>query len=458
MTLDSFSPAGLAQQVAGPVLVAGDEGYAEETFAWNLATPQAPAVVVGATSAEDVQAAVRFAARHELPVAVLATGHGMVAPSDGALLINVRRLTGVRIDAEAQTATVGAATEWQDVVAAAAEAGLAPVSGSSPNVGAVGYTLGGGLSPVLGRRHGWASDHVRELQLVTPDGELRTVTADSEPDLFWAVRGGKSTLGVVVSMTFALLPVTRFYGGGLYYAAEHAPPLIAEFRRLAALDDDRLTVSFAFLRMPPLPFVPEPLRGRVTLHLRFSYLGSEEEGARLVAPLRAIAPTLIDTVGELPYAEHPAVHNDPLDPVPAYERAALLTAFPAEAAEALVAVAGAGVDTSALLVEVRQLGGALARDPEVPSALSHRDAPFSLLAATMGAPDDAALTGIIDALKPWHHPGSFINFLSAADAVPDRVRAAYSPEAFERLLRVKRTYDPANLFRVHHALVPAGTE
>ncbi len=447
----------LVDDVAGPVALPGDERYAAEGFAWNLGFPQRPAVAVGATSAQDVQAAVRFAADRDLPVAVVSTGHGVLGTADGAVLINVRRLRDVVVDERARTATVGAGVEWQEVVAAAGKHGLAPLSGSSPNVGVVGYTLGGGLSPVLGRRYGWAADHVRSLELVTPDGELRTVTADSEPDLFWAVRGGKSNFGVVVSMTFGLVPVARFYGGGLYFDAVHAPELLEEFRRLATRDDDDLSVSVAFLRMPAAPFVPEPLRGRVIVHVRFSYLGSAERGAELAAPLRAVAPALIDVLREMPYTDQALVHSDPVDPMPAYERTALLTTFPPEAAEALVGAVGADARTDVIVVELRRLGGALSRPPQIDSAAGYHDAGFNLWVGTSGEPGRpeqaaASLDAVIAAMAPWLDPRTLINFMGAADADPERIAGAYQPEAYERLLRLKRTYDPQNLFRVNHVL------
>ncbi|WP_249998571.1 FAD-binding oxidoreductase [Actinoplanes sp. M2I2] len=455
--IDSVVLAGLVAQVDGPVVTPGDEGYAAETFTWNLGFLQTPAVSVGATSAADVRAAVRFAAAQGLPVAVVATGHGPMSAADGAVLINVRRLTGCVIDGQLRTATVGAATEWQDVVEAAAREGLAPLVGSSPNVGVVGYTIGGGVSPLLGRSYGYASDHVSSVEIVTPDGVLRTAAPDEEPGLFWAVRGGKSNFGVVTSMTFDLMPVTRFYGGGIYFSAEAAPAVLAEFRRLVALDDERLTVSFAFLRLPPLPFVPEPLRGRVTAHVRVAFLGAAAEGADLVAGLRSIGEILVDACAEMPFTAFASVHNDPVDPIPAYERTALLSSFPAQAAEALVEAAGAGVDTPVLMVEVRQLGGALAHEPAVSSAISHRDAPFCLLVATAGGPGEGDLLGapleaILQAMKPWDHGGTLVNFQKDSDAAPDRVATAYSPDTYKRLLDAKRQYDPLDLFRVNHTL------
>ncbi|MDP9829610.1 FAD-binding oxidoreductase [Kineosporia succinea] len=451
----------LASRTTGPVATPADEQYEALTSSWNLAYPQSPAVVVGAADADDVQAAVRFAAAADLPVAVLSTGHGTWGSTEQAVLINVRALDSVTIDPLARTATVGAGVEWQDVVSAAGVAGLAPVSGSALNVGVVGYTLGGGLSPVLGRAYGWAADHVLAFDIVTPDGQLRTVDPQSEPDLFWAVRGGKSAFGVVTSLTFSLMPVPRFFGGGLYVDAVHAEALLAEFRHLTALDDDRLTVSFAFLRMPAAPFVPEPLRGRVCAHLRFSFLGNAVEGQELVAPARALAPALIDTVCERPYTEYAAVHDDPVAPMPAYERTRLLAEFPEEAATALIEAAGAGVDTPVLVVEIRQLGGALSREPRFPSAVSHRDVAFSFWVGTVGAPGRSGaasppLESLIDALKAWQHTGSALNFLGTTD--PAATAEAYSPQTLDRLRQLKREFDPGNLFRVNHNLVPTTQE
>ena len=291
----------LTAQVAGPVLVPGDEQYAAETATWNQALIHRPLVSGGARGAADALGATRGAKPRHRPSAGVATGHGALIPSDGAVLINLRRMDDITVDAQARTATVGAAVEMQSLVDAAAEEGLAPLAGSSPNVGVVGFTLGGGLSPTLGRTYGFASDHVRSAEIVTPDGEVRTVDVDTEPDLFWAIRGGKGNFGVVTALTVDLVPVTRLYGGGLFYSGEHAAAVVASYRDLVDRAPEQLTASIAFLRLPPLPFVPEPLRGRFTVHVRIAYLGSAEAGAGLVAGLREAAPVLIDAVAEMPF-------------------------------------------------------------------------------------------------------------------------------------------------------------
>jgi FAD/FMN-containing dehydrogenase len=453
----------LAGQVTGPVLVPGDDGYADETSTWNLAMAGKPAVVVGATSSDDVRAAVGFAVAQGLPIAVTATGHGQSRPADGAVLINLRRMNGIVVDAGSRTATVGAAVEMQDVVDEAAKLGLAPLAGSSPNVGVVGYTLGGGLSPLLGRAFGWAVDQVLAAEIVTADGELRRVDADTEPDLFWAIRGGTSNFGVITSLTFGLVPVTRLYGGGIYFDGADSKAVLEAFGRLTAAAPDELTASVALLRLPPLPFVPEPLRGRLSVHLRIAYLGSAEEGDRLLADVRAAATPIIDQIREMPFTEFATVHADPVDPVPAYESSALLDSFPAEAIERLLDVAGPDTETPLLMVEIRHLGGALADIEPEAGAVSGTAAPyglFTLAAGQLGVADKLRepLQTPIRALGSWVTDERQINFFSGYDRDMTRVREAYRPEAWDRLRDIKRVYDPRNVFRVNYNIPPADQE
>ncbi|NMO49740.1 FAD-binding oxidoreductase [Actinoplanes sp. TBRC 11911] len=454
MIIDSADLDALTAEVAGPVLTPGDEGYEEETAAWNQAVPQHPAVVVGATGVADVQAAVRFAEARNLPIAVLATGHGALIPSDGALLINLRRLDGIVIDAAARTATVGGGAVVQSLVEKAAAAGLAPIVGSNVTVGVVGLTLGGGLSPVLGRTYGFAADHVRSVEIVTPDGEKRHVDATAFPDLFWALRGGKGNFGVVTALTIDLFPVTRLYGGGLYYAGEDATEVLAAFRRLLANTPREFTTSVAFLRLPPVPELPEPLRGRLSVHVRIAYLGSAEDGEALVADLRAAAPPVVDTVAEMPYTAIGSIHAEPVRPVPGYGIATLLSDFPAEAADRLVDAAGPGSGTSISLIEIRQLGGAMAEAPATPDAVGNRAAPFQFFAGTDGEPGMAEsihprLAEMMGALASWDTGRRSVNFMEVFDVAPEVVATGYDPEAYERLTQIKHRYDPKNLFRIN---------
>ena len=223
----------LLATVAGSVLLPGDAGYDDERAVWNLNHELVPAVIVVPESAADVQAAVTFAAGQHRPVLVKTTGHQIVGQAHGAVVIATHRINDITIDAAGRTARVGAGVLWSEVIAKAAKAGLAPLNGSNPTVGVSGYTLGGGLSPTLGRSHGYAADHVRSLDVVTADGELRHVNAESEPDLFWALRGGKGNFAVVTALEFDLFPVSRLYAGGIYFPGERTADVLQSLDRLA---------------------------------------------------------------------------------------------------------------------------------------------------------------------------------------------------------------------------------
>jgi len=451
--------AALRKEASGPVLTPGDESYAAEGATYNLAFPHHPAVIVGATSPEDVQAAVRFAAAHGLPAAVLATGHQAIMPADGAVLITTSRMAAVRVDPRARTARIAAGTRWQQVIDAVTPHGLAPLNGSSPLVGVVGYTLGGGLSPTLGRAYGWAADHVRAIDVVTPDGVLRHVTPATEPDLFWALRGGKSNFGAVTALETGLFPVERLYGGGLFFSGQHAERVLRAYREFTQTAPDEMATSVALLRLPPLPFVPEPLRGNFTIHVRFSYSGPAQDGARLVAPMRAAAPALIDTLGEMPYSRFAEIHSDPVDPAPFLERSAMLATFTPETVDTLIELAGPDADCPLAFVELRHLGGALSRPPAIPNAVGNRDAAFAFWIVAIGTPEDGATTMkyadiVLERLAPWSTGGKYLNFMSSEDASAEKTRPAYSGVDYGRLQAIKAEYDPANTFRLNHNIPP----
>lgn len=455
----SYELSDLVASVAGPVLSAG-QAAADEALPFNVAVEHRPAVVVGATCASDVAAAVRWAAARGLSVAVQATGHGAESAVTGGVLITTGRMTSVSVDPVARTARIGAGARWADVVAAGAPHGLAPLSGSSPAVGAVGYVLGGGL-PVLGRAFGFGADRVRSFEVVTADGQIRQVDAGSDPDLFWALRGGRGAFAVVTEMTVELLPLTEVYGGTIVYPGAAASAVLHRWRSWVLDQPDQMCTSLAVMRFPDAPFVPEPLRGQCVVTLRVAYVGTAQEGARLLAPMRAVAPALEDAVDVLPWTASASIHRDPTDPLPAAHRGSTLRELPAEAVDALLAVAGPTADLPLVMVELRHLGGAFATEPRVPNAVPARDAAFSVM--TLGAlvppvadAVPAASAAVHDALRPWAGRGCLLTFLGAADA--DEVARVWEPEVHARLQAVKAAYDPHEVFRQGHRVVPVGAQ
>jgi FAD/FMN-containing dehydrogenase len=446
----------LRRVVAGPVLTADDPTYADEAAAWNRITAHSPVAVVGATCADDVAETVRFAIRNQLSVGVQATGHGASFPVTDGLLITTNRMQDVCIDPQRQTARIGAGVKWARVIEAAAPYGLAPLSGSTSDVGAVGYTLGGGMGP-LGRRYGFSADRVRSVEIVTGDGKLRTVTADDDTGLFWGVRGGKGNLGVVTAIEIDLVPVARLYGGAIFYPGDAASPVLHAWRDWVQTVPEEMTSSVALLRLPDVEAVPPPMRGKLSVHVRIAYLGSAEDGERLVAPLRAAAIPLVDFVRDMPFTETDSIHMDPVEPQAGWHDGRLLHDFPAEAVDALLAAAGPDVDVPLIMAEVRHMGGALARPAAVPNAVAGRDAAFSLFALGPMFPGleqavPAAAGAVIDALSPWHTNGRLVNFLGTTDDGPAAVAAAYPAGVAFRLLELADRFDPHRLFRHGHTI------
>jgi len=446
--------ADLATRVAGPVLRPVGPGFAEEIAGFNTAYTPTPALVVGATTAADVAAAVRWATAAGRTIAVQSTGHGLFGDLDGTVLISTRRMDGVTVDPVARTARVGAGVRWAQVIEAAAPYGLAPLNGSSSQVGVVGYTVGGGAG-VMARKYGFAADHVRRLELVTADGTIREVDAVGEPDLFWAVRGGKGNFGIVTELEFDLVPVARLYGGGVFFPGAAAPDLLHTFRTWVDTLPEETTTSVALLRLPPDPNLPPPLQGAFVVHLRFAHLGPAKAGAALLAPMRAVAPALMDLVDEMPYAAVDSIHMDPTDPLPAWERGSALRELPAGGVDALLAAAGPGVETPLIMVEIRHLGGALGRMPATPNAVAGRDAAFEVFAVgPMAGPlvevVPALTQAVVDGVAAWSTGGSLLNHLGAANA--ERVRRIWPEPVRERLLAIKRQVDPADVFGSGHAI------
>ncbi|QRP49964.1 FAD-binding oxidoreductase [Amycolatopsis sp. FDAARGOS 1241] len=445
----------------GDVLLPGEPGYAAECAGFNVNNPLEPALVVAAAGTADVQHAVRFARRRSLPVAIKATAHQVVQPAHGAVLITTSRMTGVTVDPGRRVARVEAGARWAQVIAEAARHGLAPLVGSAPGVGVVGYTLGGGLSPTLGRSRGYAADHVRLIEVVTADGVQRHATAETERDLFWALRGGKGNFGVVTALEFDLFPVTRFYGGGLYYAGQHLAAVLHAWREWVQQLPEDATSSVMVQRLPPAPELPEVLRGAFVVHLRFAHLGSPADAEGLLAPLRAAAPVLLDLMADKPLTAIGDIHLDPADPLPYYDRTTSLREVTAETIETLVELTGPDSDCPLLGVELRALGGALDREPAAPNAVPVRGVPFVVFALGVGGPDRAgelrgALDTVVGALAPWASARQAPNFLSADEGTSAAaVRAIYGPERYDRLAAVKKVYDPGNLFRVNHNIRPA---
>ena len=442
----------LATQIKGTITTPGDATYDADRAAWNLAVDQHPAAVFRAVDDTDVAAAVRFAAEHGLGVAVQATGHGVARPADDALLLLTEAMDGVQVDAAARTARIEAGAQWGTVLGKAAPEGLAPLLGSSPGVGAVGYTLGGGLG-WLARRYGLAADSVRSFELVTADGRRVRADAQENPELFWGLRGGGAgSLGVITAMEVALFPVDQVYGGNLLYPADLAREVAARYAEWIAAAPDELTSSLVLMNFPPMDMVPEPLRGRSFAIIRGCHSGSTADAEEQLRFRREWRRPDIDMFGPMPLSAAAMISNDPVDPLPGGTTTAWLKGLDRDAIDIIVDHAfPADGPPQVMMTEVRHVGGAVSRGGSE-AAYGNRDA--TLLFETVSAiptPEAAdALAAqfarVHERLRPHATGGAYLNFLEGPEKIA-RTRQGFTPEAYRRLQALKRQYDPQNLFR-----------
>jgi FAD/FMN-containing dehydrogenase len=446
----------LRAAVTGDVFILGEAGYDQARQVWNLATDERPAVVVMAESAADVMQAVRFARTQGMRIAPQGTGHGAepLEPLQGAMLLRTARMRSVRIDPAARTARADAGAVWQDVTVPAGEHGLAALAGTSPNVGVTGYTLGGGIG-WLARRYGLAANSVTAAEIVTPGGRLVRTDAGHEPDLFWAVRGGGGSVGVVTALEMRLYPVRELYAGALFFPIGRAGQVLHAWRTWTGTVPDEVTSVGRILRLPPLPEVPEQLRGRAFALVEAAFLGDAAAGSELLGSLRRLGPEL-DTFAMIPAPALQQLHMDPDQPVPNQGDGAFLADLPDAAIDALVALAGPDADTPLLSVEVRHLGGALAR-PAPGGAQPDVGARYAVFAG--GFTPTPELVGTVrahaqavkNALAPWHASYDYYNFQETPAAASTVLPAA----SYLRLQEIKARYDPDQVIISTHPVWPA---
>jgi FAD/FMN-containing dehydrogenase len=294
----------------------------------------------------------------------------------------------------------------------------------------------------MSRTYGKAADYVRAIEVVTGDGVLRRYTPTQHPDIFFALRGGKGAGGIVTAVEFDLIPLPTFYGGALYFDGADIPAVIDRWRSWSATLPEAATTSFVILQLPDGPEFPPFLAGRMSIGVRYLWVGDAADGEKLLAPMREVAPMLFDDVAIKPYAAIDSVHADPVDPMPVIDRGILLTSLTDDAVERFLALAGPGSDSPQVAVEIRQAGGALSRQGRHASAFDHRAAGFSVLTVGIAfdprvAPHSAAL---FDALSDWNTGGIWPNFAPPHDA--DSAKLAYQPATLARLAAVADRYDP----------------
>jgi FAD/FMN-containing dehydrogenase len=443
--------ADLARRLDGAVLAPGDDGFVEASGPWSRAVEHPVRAVVRADSPADVVATLRYARANGLTVAAQAVGHGATSALSGTVLLRTSGLRGVEVRADEQRVRVGAGARWGDVLAALSGTGLVALSGSSPSPSVVGYLLGGGLS-WFGRRFGLAANAVVEFEAVTAEGELLRVSASEHPELFWALRGGGGDYAVVTAVTFGTHPVPGLAGGRLAWPADRAAALLDAYRAVTATAPDELSAWFGLLALPDLPGLPPALRGARLATVDVTFLGSASTGREYLSPLSAVGPPLSDTFDLLDIADLGTICDEPTEPTFGMPRAWPLGRLDDDVTAGLLDTVrpdfGDGPGTPLVSVQVRHLGGALAREVPGGGAAPVVSAPYVCTGVATGTPElrgaarerlgalDDALSGVRAGLTPY-------NFLGDGQRAAD----AFPADVLKRLRDVKRAWDPHRVIR-----------
>ncbi len=453
-TTDFAELAELATRMTGRLATPADADWDQVRSAWNLAVDQRPDAVALVADVADVQAVI--AAAHETGRRVVpqGTGHNASPLGDlnGTVLLRTDRLRDVIIDPARRSARIGAGVVWGEVVAAAAPHGLTALAGSSADVGVVGYTLGGGFS-WFARSRGVAANHVTAIELVTGDGVFRRISATCDPELFWAVRGGGGNFGVVTAMEFDLFERQMVYAGALFFPIERAREILVAYRDWSAELSEAATTSVRLLRVPPLPELPEPLRGKAFVVVNGAIDLPAEQAATLLAPLRDRGP-VVDMFAPMPTAALAMVHMDPPHPVPGAGDGLNLANLSDAVIDRLLEIAGPQATRCPFLaVDVRQLGGAAGRPVPGGGVVDHFSGEYLLFAVGMApTPEIAALVhgaaaGMVQSLQPYAAAKDYLNFRERA-VDP----ASIWGSDLAKLRAIRAAVDPVGILRANHAI------
>ena len=436
----------------GAVIRPQDAGYPAARRVWKGMIDRYPSMIVRPESSDDVAIAVTFARDRGLPLAIRGGGHNVAGSGvcDRGVVIDLRELRGVAVDPVARTVTGGGGCTWGEFDAAAAEHGLATTGGLISSTGVGGLTLGGGIG-WLARRYGFSSDNLRRAEVVTADGRIVVADDDTNPDLFWALRGGGGNFGVVTELTFHAHPVDTVLGGILLYRSERAAEILAQYATWAAGIPDEMATLATFLTAPPEPVVPPELRGRPAFAVVLCHLGDHTQGRAALDRLRAGCPPDADLVQPMPY---PSLQRMLDASAPHGWRGYWKSGYIRRLGPDLQRFAVAAARTMPppfSQIHIQQLGGAMATGSA--GAVGHRDSAYvvNLVGSCHDAADDAAMIAWVRVAWAELEPaitGTYVNFLDGDDAT--RVAGAYEPTAFARLKTLKRQWDPTNLFHINH--------
>jgi hypothetical protein len=449
----------LQSKIKGRIILPEDSEYDSAKATWDAATNHKPAVIVEAANAKDVIETIKFAGEEGQKVTVISTGHGPSRAADGGIMLKLSRMDAVRIDKDARTAYVEAGAKWARVLEEAAEYGLAPLMGSSSDVGAVGYTLGGGLG-WLARKYGMSLDNVNYFDIVTSDAELRRAARDTCDDLFWALSGAGGAFGVVTSMEIRLMPESIVYAGNLVYGQEDAGMLLEKYIEWTESLPDEMSSALVLANFPDFPIVPEPLRGKSVAMVRGCFAGNAEDGERIVNDLREWKKPVIDMWSKIPFSMADTISNDPKDPIPVTITNVTIDDLSDKAKAALLKMTFRERGYSPILfTEIYHMGGKIASSDRSESVFAVRDAKYVIKIMGLVPAEEArrffyqTVTGLRDELKVELNNEVYPNFLEGLEKFSHPGRL-YPTETLEKLGRLKAKLDPDNMFENGLEIVP----
>jgi FAD/FMN-containing dehydrogenase len=458
--LDQVALGELEASFAGNLVRPDDGAYDLHRAVWNGSIDRRPALIARCTGASDVSAAVRFARRTGLPLAVRGGGHSFPGHSvcDAGLVLDLGPMKGIDVDPQARTASAEAGVLLGELDRKTQASGLAVPAGIVTHTGLAGLTLGGGIG-WLQRKYGLTIDQLLSVDLITAEGEAVKASETENADLFWGVRGGGGNFGVITKFEFRLNPLgPNVVAGPVFWPIEDSPDVLRFYRDwIAAAPDDLMTIVI-HRKAPPLPFIPPELHGKPVVAVVCCYAGSVEAGKEAVAPLKAFGSPVLDLCEPKPFLEHQAMF-DPSFPHGQwyYMRACDVPELTDEVIDITVEHA-MRIRSPLTAFPIWQMGGAISRVGEEDMAFNGRGAghTFNITAATAGRDGfDEERQWVRDfwsALEPHQTGGVYVNFLMSEGE--ERVRAAYGPKKYERLQALKRRYDPDNLFRLNQNIPP----
>lgn len=442
----------LTNEIEGEVLYPGQPGFAEAAASWCLIIQHQPDVIVIPNTTADVQSAVRYANSNGMKITVQVTGHGQPKTCEGGMLLVMKNFTSVTVDAEAKTARVQGGAKFKDVIAPAFAIGLAPLCGSSPEVGVVGYMLGGGVGITL-RTFGLGIDSVRSFEVVTADGELRTASATENPNLYWGLKGGGGTFGVVTEIEIGLYPCAMLYGGSMMFPFERAEEILTAYANWTATLPCEATVTATIMNFPPIPIFPEHLQGKAFVMVMGALCTDEATAQEMLKPISDLGPIMSD-FAMIPFTASAMIYKDPTDPTPAAGQGMLLERFTPESVKTLLDALGDISQSPNLKIDVRFIGRRNAElHPGTSSLDSLRDADYLLF--MLGAPMGPVTLDMIESqaesvfarmASDAYCQRGFLNWIGERNIPADRIEKCFGADDLKRLREIKHEVDPENTF------------